>query len=80
MSLVNKNSLERYQAEMGLQSAIMELLETKGPKTIPEIAEALGIPSADATMYVMAMRRYGLIEELPKERRERYFKYGVKGK
>ncbi len=80
MSLVNKNSLERYQAEMGLQSAIMELLETKGPKTIPEIAEALGIPSADATMYVMAMRRYGLIEELPKERRDRYFKYGVKGK
>lgn len=80
MSLINKNSLERYQAEMGLQSAIMELLETKGPKTIPEIAEALGIPSADATMYVMAMRRYGLIEELPKERRERYFKYGVKGK
>ncbi len=80
MSLINKNSLERYQAEMGLQSAILELLETQGPKTIPEIAKALGIPSADATMYVMAMRRYGLIEELPKERRERYFKYGVKGK
>ena len=78
MEQFEKNSLERYRAEMGLQKAILDILRSQGPKTVPEIAEALGLSCADAMMYLMAMRRYNLVEEQPKDRRERYFKYGVK--
>ncbi len=48
-----------------------------GPKTIPELAQALGAPSHEVTLWVMAMRRYGLVEELPKPKADDYFRYAV---
>ena len=49
-----------------------------GPKTLPEIAAALGQPNDEVTIWVMGMRRYGLIEELPKSRADDYFPYELK--
>ncbi len=46
-----------------------------GPKTIPEIAAALGAPSPEVTQWVMAMRRYGRLEEMPKPKADDYFQY-----
>ncbi|MDE1939428.1 MAG: MarR family transcriptional regulator [Alphaproteobacteria bacterium] len=46
-----------------------------GPKTIPEIAEALGAPSREVTQWVMAMRRFGKLEEMPKPKADDYFQY-----
>jgi predicted Rossmann fold nucleotide-binding protein DprA/Smf involved in DNA uptake len=46
-----------------------------GPKTIPEIAELLGAPSPEVTQWVMAMRRYGKLEEMPKPKADDYFQY-----
>ena len=45
------------------------------PKTVPELAEALGMPSHEVMMHLMAMRRYGRVEELPRDRRDDYFRY-----
>jgi hypothetical protein len=46
-----------------------------GPKTIPELAAALGAPGREVVLWVMAMRRYGLLEELPKPKADDYFRY-----
>ena len=50
-----------------------------GPKTIPEIAALLGSPSREVTQWVMAMRRYGRLEEMPKPRADDYFQYKLAG-
>lgn len=46
-----------------------------GPKTIPEIAAALGVPPREALLWVMALRRYGKVSELPKPATEEYYRY-----
>lgn len=46
-----------------------------GPKTIPEIATLLSSPSREVTQWVMAMRRYGKLQELPKPKADDYFQY-----
>lgn len=46
-----------------------------GPKTVPEIAAALGAPTAEVLKWVMAMRRYGRARELPKNREDDYYRY-----
>jgi hypothetical protein len=45
------------------------------PMTIPEVAQALSQPSREVTLWMMAMRRYGLITELPKARADDYYQY-----
>jgi hypothetical protein len=47
----------------------------EGSRTIPEIAAALDAPSWEVTLWVMAMRRYGALEELPKPKADDYFRY-----
>ncbi len=73
-----KTTVEKFRDEMGLHKKILSLLEERGPLSINEISQAIQWPNDEIMMYVMAMRKFGLIEEAPKERRDRYFKYGKK--
>jgi predicted transcriptional regulator len=36
-----------------------------GPRTVPEIAEAIGAAENETMYWVMGMRKYGLLAELP---------------
>jgi hypothetical protein len=65
---------EVLRDEMIMKDRIASLLREE-PKTIPEIAEALACPVREVTLWVMAMRRYGSLEELPKPRADDYFRY-----
>ena len=65
---------EVLRDEMVAKDRIAQVLHD-GPRTIPEIAEALGAPSWEVTLWVMAMRRYGALEELPKPKADDYFQY-----
>lgn len=69
-----RNLDEVMRDEMVRRDEIKVLLQ-KGPKTIPEIAEELSYPSEEVVLWVMAMRRYGAIEELPKGRADDYYQY-----
>jgi predicted transcriptional regulator len=69
-----RNLDEVMRDEMVRRDEIKVLLK-KGPKTIPEIAEELSYPSEEVVLWVMAMRRYGVIEELPKGRADDYYQY-----
>ena len=48
-----------------------------GPKTIPEIAAAIGQPEREVTFWVMGMRRFGLLAEVPGANPDGYFTYQV---
>jgi hypothetical protein len=65
---------EVMRDEMIMKDRIALLLREE-PKTIPEIAEALACPVQEITLWVMAMRRYGSLEELPKPKADDYFRY-----
>ena len=36
----------------------------EGPKTVPELAAATGLPAAEVLWHLMAMKKYDLIEEV----------------
>jgi len=62
---------------MFMQDKITSLLQA-GPKTIVEIAAELGCPSNEVMKWVMSMRRYGIIIEMPKERADDYYQYQLR--
>ena len=71
-----RDPAEVMREEMVMKERVAAVLR-EGPKTIPEIAEALGAPAREVTLWVMAMRRYGTLEELPKPKSEDYYQYRV---
>lgn len=56
--------------------AISAALE-KGPRTVPEIAQASGLPSHKILWHVMAMKKYGKIAEA--DRAGDYYRYVLRG-
>ena len=65
---------EVMRDEMIVRDKIRELL-AEGPKTIPVLAEALEAPTQEVVMWLMAMRRYGSVEEVGRADTDGYFKY-----
>jgi hypothetical protein len=72
-----RNLGEVLRDEMVMKDEIITLLQN-GPKTIPEIAGALGFPSHEVMQWVMAMWRYGKLEETGKANDDGYFQYQLK--
>ena len=64
---------EVIREEPLMHRPILEALAA-GPLTVPELAEAIGRPSPEVLYWVMGMRRYGLLRELPEQDGD-YFRY-----
>jgi hypothetical protein len=60
--------------EMIMKDRIAGLLKD-GPRTIPELAETMGYPSREVTIWLFAMRRYGQAEVVGKPDVDGYFRY-----
>jgi predicted Rossmann fold nucleotide-binding protein DprA/Smf involved in DNA uptake len=65
---------EMLRDEMVMHDRIAALLRER-PMTIPALAEALGHPAPEVVCWVMAMRRYGMVEEEGKADDDGYFAY-----
>jgi len=74
-----RNRAEVMRDEMIMRQPILALLQEE-PRTIPELAEALGRPSNEVLLWLMGMWRYGLVEELPKPRTDDYFRYKARAR
>jgi predicted Rossmann fold nucleotide-binding protein DprA/Smf involved in DNA uptake len=72
-----RNLAEILRDEMYMRGRITDIL-SDGPKTISEIAEKLGYPADEVLKWVMGMRRYGLIIEMPKARADDYYQYKLR--
>jgi hypothetical protein len=70
---------EMLRDEMVMRDRIAALLRG-GPRTIPEIAALLEQPSPEVVCWVMAMRRYGMLEEEGKADADGYFAYALTAK
>ena len=71
---IDRNTAEIMRDEMVMKDRILSIL-AKEPKTIPEIAAALKYSSNEVMYWVMAMWRYGSLEEVGKPNDEGYYKY-----
>lgn len=65
---------EVLRDEMVMKDRIIDLLR-QGPKTIPEIAEALGSPTHETLYWVMALWRYGSLVDSGDPNDEGYYRY-----
>jgi hypothetical protein len=62
--------------EMIMKDRIAKILKD-GPQTIPGLADALGYPSHEVTIWLFTMRRYGAVEVIGKPDVDGYFKYAL---
>ncbi len=71
-----KATVEHAQALVKEQNAIRRQIRKvlkSGPKTIPQIAQETGLPSAQVLWYVAAMKRYNIVVE--GEMEDEYYTY-----
>ena len=69
-----RDMLDIAQDEMIMRDRIAHILG-QGPKTIPEISEALGYPSREVTVWLFGMRRHGMVEAIGRADVDGYFQY-----
>jgi predicted Rossmann fold nucleotide-binding protein DprA/Smf involved in DNA uptake len=53
---------ERVKETRGIRKKLSETL-TDGPKTVPELAQATGIPSQHVLWHLTSMKKYGKVAE-----------------
>ena len=58
-----KRTQETRKEQQRIRKAIREALGSEA-KTVPAIAEAAGLPAQEVLWHVMAMKKYGLINEM----------------
>ena len=74
MNVPNRDLREIVREEPVMRALILAAL-AHGPRTIPEIATELGVPSHEAVLWVMGMRRYGHVAEIKGVTDDGYFRY-----
>lgn len=65
---------EIVRDEQAMRVPILQAL-ADGPRTIPEIAAAIGRPAHEVVYWVMGLRKYGWIAEIKEVDDEGYFRY-----
>ncbi len=70
---------EVAQAEMIWRDKIRDVL-LAGPRTVLAVAHALGQPAPEVMVWMMGMRKYGLIAESEEPDAEGYYEYRWTGK
>lgn len=61
-----KADIDRVRALVKEQNRIQRQIRqglVNGPKTVPEISQATGLPSQTVFWHLMAMKKYGMVEE-----------------
>jgi predicted Rossmann fold nucleotide-binding protein DprA/Smf involved in DNA uptake len=74
MNAPNRALREIVREEPVMRAQILAFLEG-GPRTIPEIAAELAVPTHEVVFWVMGMRRYGHLQEVKGATDEGYFRY-----
>ena len=74
MSTARRDMREVMRDEMIMRDRIVAILKEES-KTVPQVAEALGAPEHETVYWMMAMRRYGMVEEIGRPDIDGYFKY-----
>lgn len=73
---MSRDIREIVRDEPLLRSRLLELLHD-GPLTVPELAAAGGLPEDEVMVWMMGLRKYGYVAEVPGANGDGYFAYGV---
>ncbi len=68
---MSRDVREIVREEPLVRSRILAALAA-GPRTVPEIAAAIGAPENETMLWVMGMRKYGLLTDLPEPEGDYY--------
>jgi DNA-binding IclR family transcriptional regulator len=79
MSVTTREIREIVRDEPVMRRRILAAL-ADGPRTVPEIAEAIGSPSHEVVYWIMGMRRYGWVSEVRDGAGDGFFRYGRTGR
>ena len=79
MPATNRDPREIMREEAVMRPRILASLAA-GPRTVPEIADAIGAPSHEVVFWVMGMRRYGWLAEIKGSEDDGYFRYQWTGR
>lgn len=79
MPAANRDVREVIREEAVWRPRILAAVSS-GPKTVPEIAEAIGAPTHEVVFWVMGMRRFGWLSELKDSEEDGYFRYEPTGR
>jgi hypothetical protein len=63
--------------EYNMRKKLLDLIRAAGPKTIPEVASALGVTPHEATWWMMGYVRYGYLRATEETTEEGYYKYAI---
>jgi predicted transcriptional regulator len=74
-----RDAREVIREEMVMREKIVQVM-MDGPKTISEIAKALGCPTYEMMYWVMGMRRYNYVAETEEGAEEGYYRYALTDK
>jgi predicted transcriptional regulator len=66
---------ERARQEFAARKKILDLLRSRGPMSVPEVAVALNISAVDAQWWLMGFLRYNQIKASEKADAEGYYRY-----
>lgn len=72
---MSRDVREIVREEPLVRSRILAALAA-GPCTVPEIAAAIGAPENETMLWVMGMRKYGLLTDLPEPAGD-YYRFKV---
>jgi hypothetical protein len=68
---------EIARQEFARREKILELLRTKGPLTVPEVARALDISTYEANWWLMGFSRYNKTKASEKANDDGYYQYSL---
>jgi len=71
---IQQDTAEAMRDEMVMKDKILLLLN-ESPGTVPQIAESLECSTHNVMLWIMAMWRYGSLEEVGKPDDEGYYHY-----
>ena len=71
---IEQDLAEVMRDEMVMKDKIISLLN-ESPRTVPEVAQALECSTTNAMLWIMAMWKYGSLEEVGKRNDEGYYQY-----
>lgn len=77
-----KETIERVRTRVAAVNGAMKKIHAElslGPRTIPEIAEAVGLSTGETLWYLMALKKYGKVAEGTKARGQSYYPYELIG-
>jgi predicted transcriptional regulator len=73
---VRKGSIKAAAAKVKAQNEALKAIKEQlkdGPRTVPEIAQAAGMPSSDVMWYIATLKKYGQILEADQD--GSYYRY-----